>query len=199
MMLWTVLDMPRLPAHWPEIAASLGRTHLIDRYVLRAKGASAGEQWELARTLVAAVGPERVVVADRADVARSVGALGVHLPADGLGSEAVRSWWPEATVSRAIHTDEELGRDTPDVWLFGHLWPTRSKPGLAPRGLDAARAIMRRAERPVLGIGGVTAANAPLAREAGLAGVAVVDAIWQAADAVGAARAIREALGDAAG
>jgi thiazole tautomerase (transcriptional regulator TenI) len=134
------------------------------------------------------------LVADRADVALAAGASGVHLPADGLAPAVVRRIWPRALISRAIHGPEEWTPDEPDWWLFGHLFPTRSKPGLPARGLDAARQATAGSERPVLGIGGITAENAERVSRAGLAGVAVVDAVWQAPDSVGAARGIRAAF-----
>src|SRR6266511_1868246 len=47
---------------------------------------------------------------------------------------------------------------------------------------------------PVIGIGGITAGNAGAVRRAGAAGVAVIGAVWSAADPTLAARALRAAI-----
>jgi thiamine-phosphate pyrophosphorylase len=46
----------------------------------------------------------------------------------------------------------------------------------------------------VIGIGGVTAANAPALARAGAAGVAVIGAVWEASDPAAAARALRASI-----
>jgi thiamine-phosphate diphosphorylase len=194
MTLVAVLDWDRLPADWPDRLRAVRARDAVDVYVLRAKTLSAQVQWERAREVVAWTAPRPVLVADRADVARAAGAAGVHLPADGLPIAAVRGWWPAALISRAVHGADELESSEPDWWVFGHLFPTRSKPGLAPRGPGGANDIMGRVRAPVVGIGGVTAATAREAGRAGLAGVAVVDAIWLADDSGAATAAIRAAF-----
>src|SRR6266576_3205112 len=47
---------------------------------------------------------------------------------------------------------------------------------------------------PVIGIGGVTAANTPALARAGAAGVAVIGAVWEASDPAAAARALRASI-----
>jgi thiamine-phosphate pyrophosphorylase len=47
---------------------------------------------------------------------------------------------------------------------------------------------------PVVAIGGVTAATAPVLARAGAAGVAVIGAVWEASDPAAAAQALRAAF-----
>ena len=188
-MLVAVLDVPRAPAGWPEVASQCAPS--VDVFVLRAKGLPAAEQVRLGRTLMAAGGERPVLVADRADVALAIGAAGVHLPADGLEPMAVRLLWPGAIISRAVHSAREAAGVSGADWLvFGHLFATRSKPGLPPRGLEAAAEVARRSPVPVVCIGGVSPARAAEVAAAGLDGVAVVDALWLAPDAAAAARSL---------
>lgn len=188
-MLVAVLDVPRAPAGWPAVA--LPAAPFVDVFVLRAKALPAAEQARLGSTLMAAAGGRPVLVADRLDVALAIGAAGVHLPAGGLEPMTVRRLWPSAMISRAVHRADEVGQSPGADWLvFGHLFATRSKPGLPPRGLEAAAEVARRSPVPVVGIGGVSPARAREVHQAGLAGVAVVDALWLAPDPAAAARAL---------
>lgn len=186
-MLVAVLDVPRAPANWPTSAARCAPW--VDVFILRAKSLPAEAQRRWTVELAAAVGGRPVLVADRADVAMVLGVAGVHLPGDGLSPAHVRRLMPTAVISRAVHSVEDLQRSQGADWLvFGHLFPTRSKPGLEPRGLNLAAQVAREAAVPVVGIGGVDARRAAAVCEAGLAGVAVVDALWLAPDPARAAR-----------
>jgi thiazole tautomerase (transcriptional regulator TenI) len=190
-MIVALLDFKRAPADWLRRAQALADE--VDALILRAKEESAGRQWELSRQLAGLSCP--VWLADRADVARAAGLSGVHLPEDGLSSEAVRSWWPDAHVSQAVHGVPDPGRVAgADLLIFGHLFETRSKPGLSPRGPEAARRVVRAASGcPVLGIGGVSAERIPPLAGTGLAGVVAADALFEAPDPRQAARALKAA------
>src|SRR5438309_1064984 len=71
----------------------------------------------------------------------------------------------------------------------------RAVAGGAPLGPEgfARLAHFAPAGVPVIGIGGITAANAAAIRRGGAAGVAVIGAIWSASDPERAARALRSA------
>ncbi len=186
-MLVAVLDVPRAPADWPQAASRCAPW--VDVFILRAKTQPAATQRGLAARLVEAVGGRPVLVADRLDVAMALGVAGVHLPGDGLAPSDARRLWPSGVVSRAVHSVEDVDSAAGADWLvFGHLFPTRSKPGVNPRGLDLAAQVVRQSPVPVVGIGGVDPTRVAAVCDAGLAGVAVVDALWLAPDPAGAAR-----------
>src|SRR5256885_354841 len=65
-----------------------------------------------------------------------------------------------------------------------------------PRGAEefARLARLARAGTRVIGMGGVTAANAPALGRAGAAGVAVIGAVWEASAPAAAARALRASI-----
>lgn len=189
-MIVALLDYGRAPADWWERARALSTE--VDALILRAKQESAGHQWEL--SVQAAALPCPVWLADRADVARAAGLAGVHLPEDGLWPRAVRAWWPDAHISCAVHAVPDPRRvEGADALIFGHLFDTRSKPGLPPRGAAAARAVVERAPCPVLGIGGVRAERVRELTGSGLAGVVAADALFLADDPAAAARRLRQA------
>src|SRR3989442_227291 len=89
------------------------------------------------------------------------------------------------------------GRPWPaDYWSVGPCYTTDNKPDagppLGPEGFSRL-ARLAPAGVPVIGIGGITVANAAAIRRGGAVGVAVIGAIWGASDPERAARALRSA------
>ncbi len=166
---------------------------------VRLKDAPASEVLMLARALVAALAVP-VLVDDRVDVALAAGAAGAHLGQDDAPLEALRPHVPPGfllgvSVGSAVEADR--ARDWPaDYWSVGPCFATATKPDAGPPlGADGFGALARRAPTglPVIGVGGITAANAGLLARAGAAGIAVVGAVWSASDPAVAARALRAA------
>ena len=74
----------------------------------------------------------------------------------------------------SIHSIEEAKRAEELGARFiiaGHVFETRSKPGLPPRGLDFLRGVCESVKIPVFAIGGITDQNARQCIEAGAFGV----------------------------
>lgn len=139
------------------------------------------------------------LVNDRADVARAVGAGGVHLGEHDLPVDAAR---------RVLGEDAEIGGTAREpgraaalvaqgaTYLgVGPAYPTTTKQGL-PDALGPAgiAAVARAVDVPVLAIGAVTAARVPELLAAGAHGVAVVAAVSHAPDPALAVRALLAAL-----
>ncbi|MGH7547372.1 MAG: thiamine phosphate synthase [Gemmatimonadales bacterium] len=153
----------------------------------------------LARTLVAALAVP-VIVNDRVDVALAAGAAGAHLGHDDLPLDRVRPHVPPGfLLGISVGTTAEAERARPwpvDYWSVGPCFATAHKPDAGPAlGPDGFAALARLAPEglPVIGIGGITPANAELLQQAGAAGVAVIGAVWEADDPEAAARDIRAA------
>jgi thiamine-phosphate pyrophosphorylase len=137
-----------------------------------------------------------LLVNGRADVVAAVRADGVHLSADGLPvSEARRLLGPGALVGVSCHSPAEVARAHAagaDFAFFGPVWDT---PGKTSQGDKALRDAVLAAPIPVFAIGGVTAATARLAIDAGAQGVACIRSVLGAADAALAAAELWKALG----
>ncbi|MBI2614220.1 MAG: thiamine phosphate synthase [Gemmatimonadetes bacterium] len=170
---------------------------------LRMKRAGAGAMLAAARRLRDELAVP-LYLNDRADVAWAAQAHGVHVGADDLPVEALRLVAPRGfRIGVSVGTPAEAaaaGRAGPDYWSVGSVFATASKADAgAPIGLPGFRALaaLAPAGMPVIGIGGITADNAGSLIQAGARGVAVISAIFAAADVQGAAKRIREAVDQA--
>ena len=121
------------------------------------------------------------------------GAGGVHLPG-GASPAAARARLPGALIGASAHSAEEasvLLSAGADYVTVSPVFITASKPGYGPAiGLDGLAQIVARVSGPVIALGGITAANAPLCLSAGAHGVAVMGEVMRAA----APRAMVEAI-----
>ena len=120
-----------------------------------------------------------VVVNDRLDIARYVGADGVHLPREGLPARAARHMWSSAIIGRACHSDEEVtAEEDIDYVTLSPIFETPSKPGAAPHGLAAVQRAAQ-SQTPFYALGGIDASNAASVFAAGAPGVAMMRAAWK--------------------
>lgn len=166
-----------------------------DAVQLREKDLGAHDLYELAmalRPLCSRFGA-KLLVNDRIDVARAVGADGVHLPALSFSATDARQLIGAGRlvgVSTHARTEAEAAaRAGADYVIVGPVFPTPSKAGFGPPlGLAALRDTASALPVPVIGIGGITAANVADVLRAGAAGVAVIREILQHPDPAAAAR-----------
>ena len=127
-----------------------------------------------------------LVVNDRVDVARAAGARGAQLTARSMTlADARRAAAGALRLGASVHSADEArraGRAGADWVVAGHVFETRSHPGAPGRGLDFVRELVGAAGVPVVAIGGVTPADVPALRAAGVHGVAAIRGVWGAAD-----------------
>ena len=132
------------------------------------------------------------------EAAHTLGASGVHLPADGPPVTEARAVIGDGVlVSRSVHDSDDARaaeHEGADFVIAGTVFISGSKPGGSTIGLDGLRAICGAVAIPVIAIGGITAQNAGDAIGAGASGVAVIGAIMDAPDPRAAARELREAI-----
>lgn len=198
--LYAVTDRRALPAGFTlaqavEAALDGGVTCLQ----LREKDASAGEILALARTLLPLCRARRVplLINDRVDIALTAGADGVHLGQDDLPLPEARALLgPDRILGATAHTVEEALRaqaEGADYLGVGAMFPTGTKTNTIPTSADTLKAICAAVSIPVVAIGGVTAQNLPTLAGTGIAGAAVVSAIFSQSDLAAAARTLRAA------
>jgi thiamine-phosphate pyrophosphorylase len=120
----------------------------------------------------------RVLVNDRADIAASAGAHGVHLTTQSLEAAVVRqAFGDNFLIGSSTHSLEEARRAREggaDFIVFGPVFesPSKKKYG-PPLGLQAlSEAAGEVTPFPVLALGGVTIANAAECLRAGASGIA---------------------------
>jgi thiamine-phosphate diphosphorylase len=144
-----------------------------------------------------------LVVNDRADLALAADASGLHVGQDDLpAKDARRLLRPGMILGVSTHDEEQARRavsDGADYVAVGSIFPTGSKVGFQLVGPQLMRRVRTIVPVPLVGIGGITADNAPEVLAAGADGVAVISAICAAPDPEAATRRFLERLGGAAG
>lgn len=140
-----------------------------------------------------------LVIDDRADVARAVGAPALHLGRDDLDVATARAiLGAGAVIGGTANSYAEAAR----VWAsgvdyigVGPVYGTRSKANPAPElGLATLARICADAPVPVIAIGGISAERIAEVMAAGAHGVAVLSAVVLAADPEAETARCRSAL-----
>jgi len=134
------------------------------------------------------------IVNDDPELARDVGADGVHVGEDDadLGHARAMLDDPAAIVGVSCYNDfsraERAKVEGADYVAFGSFFPSATKPAARRAGME----LLMRARAlgiPVVAIGGITPENAPLVINAGADAVAVISAVFDAREIEVAARA----------
>jgi thiamine-phosphate pyrophosphorylase len=144
------------------------------------------------------------IIDDRADVALAVAAGGLHIGRDDLdATTARRIVGVDAVVGGTANSYDEamaVAATEVDYLGVGPVYGTRSKANPAPvMGLDTLARIAAACPKPVVAIGGITAARIPEVLQTGAHGVAVLSDVVAAARPEEAAAACRMAVGAALG
>jgi len=164
---------------------------------LREKTASTRACIEQARVLKRLLAPLRVplLINDRIDVVLAAGADGAHVGQQDMPVALARQLLgPAAIIGLSI---TELGQvrdrdvELADYLGVGPIFAQSTKlDATPPLGLDGLAEVRRATGKPIVAIGGVSAANADAVRSAGADGIAVVSAIMGADDPRAAAAAL---------
>jgi thiamine-phosphate pyrophosphorylase len=144
----------------------------------------------------------RIIVNDRADIARLAFADGVHVGQDDLPPAAVRTLVGHAAcIGLSTHTLEQVDAavtEPVDYVAIGPVFGTTTKDtGYEPIGLVRVRDAARRARThglPLVAIGGITLETAAAVLDAGAASVAVIGDLLATGDPEARVRAFVERL-----
>ena len=141
------------------------------------------------------------VVNGRVDVALTAGAQAVQLGWGALPVREVREISGRRfAIGASVHSADEArarAEEGADFLVVGSVFSTATHPDRAPMG-PALVTSCAATGVPVVGIGGIDASNAEQVMAAGAAGVAVIRAVWQAADPVERALRLIERVSDRA-
>jgi thiamine-phosphate pyrophosphorylase len=136
----------------------------------------------------------RLLINDDVDLARAIGADGVHLGASDLPLHEARRRLGDARLigvscanrmPRAVAAQNEGA----NYVAFGRFFPSRTKPDAPGAELSLLQQARAQLRIPVCAIGGITPANVASVVAAGADMVAAVDGVFAAPDVEQAARA----------
>lgn len=169
---------------------------------LREKQKTARELFQAIDLLINANLPlSKIIINDRVDVALVTRARGVQLAFHSLDAALVKDSFPELRVGSSIHSYREgqkAKENGADYVLFGHVFPSKSKPGKTPQGLEEL-ARLTQLDIPVIAIGGITAENTGQVLHAGANGIAVMSGVLEAPDPILAVKGYRNVLKEGGG
>ena len=123
----------------------------------------------------------KCVINDDVDIAVESGADGVHVGQEDLEASLARERLAEAAGADYIGS--------------GAAFATSTKETAAPIGPEGLRAVVEAVSIPVVAIGGISRENIGRLEGLGLAGIAVVSALFAAPDVEAAARELSELAG----
>ena len=136
------------------------------------------------------------VIDDDVDVAKRVGADGVHVGQKDmalknaralLGADAIIGVSAQNVV-QAVRAE----RDGADYLGVGAVFSTQTKRDAEAVPYETLRAICESVSIPVIAIGGITKDNVRRLKDSGICGVAVISALFAADDITKAARELKE-------
>lgn len=138
------------------------------------------------------------VINDDVDLALELDADGVHVGQEDMEAGQVRAkLGPDKLIGVSAHTVEEalLAQSRGADYLgVGAVFPTGTKRDAGAMTFDTLRAICDAVTIPVVAIGGISGDNVDRLRGSGIAGAAVVRAIFARPDARQAAADLRKKL-----
>ncbi len=169
---------------------------------LRAKGVAVGEVLVMAGRMVPICSEAGVpfIVNDYPEVAKEVGADGVHVGQDDGSLADVRAVvGDEMVVGRSTHSmvqAEGALEEGFDYIGFGPLFPTPTKQGRAGIGMESVSLVEGSvgSKIPVFCIGGITRKNIETVREAGARRVVVVSDLLTAASIEEATASVKHTI-----
>ncbi len=170
---------------------------------LREKESSFEEFCSIGRDLLNRLRPLKIplIINDRVDVAKAIGADGVHLGQSDLNINVARLLLgPEAIIGLTVETLEQgMQASNLDVNYLGAgpLFPTETKLDCGPVwNFSELEKLCKLSPHPIVGIGGIKASNADQVLKANLSGVAVVSAILNAQNPKAAAAELKRKIKD---
>lgn len=134
------------------------------------------------------------VVNDDLELARAIGADGVHLGRGDGDIAAARAAWRDGVLGASCYDRPDLAEAAAasgaDYVGIGSVFDSAVKPGAVRAPLEALAEAGRRSGLPVAAIGGITEHNAARAVASGADMIAVITALFGAPDPRIAARAL---------
>ncbi|MCK0068340.1 thiamine phosphate synthase [Kordiimonas laminariae] len=141
-----------------------------------------------------------VIINDRVDIAKAIGADGVHIGQDDMSLEDARNILGEdfdigVTCHNSRHLAYEAGEGGANYVAFGAFFPSVTKANAEPAEIEILQMWEEVTDIPCVAIGGITTENCRSVADAGAHFVAVCAGVWQhEAGPVAAVKAYHQAL-----
>ena len=137
-----------------------------------------------------------LLINDNVEIARKSGADGVHVGQEDMEASAVRgilgSGMIVGVTAKTVEQAKKAQADGADYLGSGAVFGSTTKLNAKPMTKELLREITAAVDIPVVAIGGINADNAVTLEGTGIAGIAVVGAIFASADIKGAAKELAE-------
>lgn len=121
-----------------------------------------------------------LIINDYPEIAKEVDAYGVHLGQDDMALKSARRLLPGKIIGRSTHNLKEAlqaQKDGADYIGIGPVFPTTTKKGAVPIGLEVLKEVAKSIKIPAFAIGGITLYNIDSVLATGIDSVAVASAI----------------------
>lgn len=170
----------------------------VDYIHIRERNKTTKELYEGVMFLIQrGISPSKLVINDRIDIALLTGVNRVQLGYTSVDVRTIKDRFPHIHVGCSVHSLEEAlckQQEGADSALYGHIFATRSKDGVPPRGLEELQEIATKLTIPVTAIGGIVPARVKAVFCTGASGIAVMSSIWDASYPLGVAQEYREQI-----
>ncbi|MFD1884287.1 thiamine phosphate synthase [Paenibacillus wenxiniae] len=152
------------------------------------------------RLLDRGIPASKLVLNEHAMLALEMGLGGVHLPEHVAERVSLSPYDREykydckyngtgtglrLRIGRSVHSIDsalQAERVDCDYVFYGHVYATASKPGIPPRGIAAVQQLCNKLRLPVMAIGGIQPTHIDELHAAGVAGIALMSGIFEAAE-----------------
>ncbi|MBI2802594.1 MAG: Nudix family hydrolase [Gammaproteobacteria bacterium] len=188
----TALGLPRICLITPEPYAKrlflddleLSLQHGVSLVQLRAKNLSYAAYRDIARDALKICRAHRVrlIINSAIEIAREIGADGVHLTADDLQRHAVRPLPPSNLISAACHRAADLARAESlgvDFALLSPVKPTLTHPHAQALGWSQTKKLVATTKLPVFALGGMDPTDVVEAVSNNCIGIAGIRGLWR--------------------
>lgn len=128
-----------------------------------------------------------LIINDRVELAKTIGADGVHLGKNDSSLQKARDYLGQhyyigVSCYRSIYTAIRAMQLGADYVAFGRLFPSQTKRNAYACPLSVMQNARRHIDIPICGIGGITPSNAGKVVRAGASLIAVADWVFNADD-----------------
>lgn len=142
------------------------------------------------------------IINDRVDIARIVGADGIHLGQNDMPIKDARKIVGKKIIGISTHSLKEARAaksSGADYIGIGPIFKSKTREKLIPIGLSVLKTVNKNIDIPVFAIGGISLNNINEVKKIGVNRVAVISSVNRAKNVYSSVKKFKEALNDATG